>query len=48
MLSKKFSMETSAVLIGYVVNDLTVVETFLANSDETRALWVAAKVANGD
>jgi hypothetical protein len=44
MLSKKFSMETTVVLLGCVGNDTTVVKSLLANVDDTRALWVASQV----
>jgi hypothetical protein len=45
MLSKKFSMETGAVLLGHVANDEDVVEKYINKLDGTRALWVASKVS---
>jgi hypothetical protein len=44
MLSKKYSMETSAVLLGYIDNNQTVVDEYLANVEETRSLWMSSKV----
>jgi hypothetical protein len=44
MLGKKYSMETSAVLLGYLDNNQTVVDKYRANVDETRSLWVSSKV----
>jgi hypothetical protein len=44
MLSKKFSMETSAVLLGYFENNQTAVAEYLARVNETKALWISSKV----
>jgi hypothetical protein len=38
-------MEINTALLGYVVNDFSVVEKFHAKYIETRALWVASHVA---
>jgi hypothetical protein len=44
MLSKKYSMETSAVLLGYIGKNQIVVDKYLAMVEGTRSLWVSSKV----
>jgi hypothetical protein len=44
MLSEKFSMETSAVLIGYFENNQTAVAEYKVRVNETKALWISSKV----
>jgi hypothetical protein len=44
MLSKKYSMETSAILLGYIDGNQTVVDKYLAKVEGTRELWVSSKV----
>jgi hypothetical protein len=46
MLSKKYSMETSAILLGYIDNNQTVVDEYLAKVEGTRSLWVSSKVCD--
>jgi hypothetical protein len=44
MLSKKYSMETSAVLLGYVDNDQAVVDKYSLKVGATQDLWTFSRV----
>jgi hypothetical protein len=44
MLSKKYSMETGAILLGYVDNDQTVVDKYRSMVDGTQDLWTSSRV----